>query len=383
MKKNIPFLAIILGVILVVIAVVIPSGSGETGFTHLTKMLPEDVGEFTYFDIGTLQSDEELQSVWSSVKDYFLGEDIYGENVSKITGFGIAGSQYNLMLYTGDFDIEEMTSEIEKSSLESFDFDGITIWTDQYSYSTAVVDDVVFVGGTDDIRLCVNVSNGKGSSLYEDEDAKDVLGRLPDGYMLGLTVLGDEASTETYGILAVGMSASRQGGNISQTSLLKLEDADAAGEYVTMLEEEGIAEEYDIVEDGQYLAISSTSELPGPEELAYHDVYDDLESAVIAYYYDHDSTFPTINGTVNISGYDFQILDICALISTAEGGLNDVPEGIASIEGEDNDNCDSGCAGCSADNHYIWAINDYGIFSVCVGDDCDVNGEDGFQGVWP
>jgi hypothetical protein len=60
-----------------------------------------------------------------------------------------------------------------------------------------------------------------------------------------------------------------------------------------------------------------------------------------------------------------------------------VSEGVASIEGSDNDNCDAGCGGCLAASHYIWAADEYGIYSTCVGADCEANGEDGYQGVWP
>lgn len=383
MKKAVPFLSLIVGVVLLVVALVLPSGSDDDDFTRMVKMIPEDIGEFLFIDTTMLQNDEDMASTWNTIKEDIIGEDIYSENISKVTGFGMAGSEYELLLYAGDFDLEQMTSTIEQNSIESFEYEGITIWTDQYSYSTAVIEDIVFIGSSEDIQLCVNVSNGNGTSLYDDKNAKDVLGRLPDGYMFGVTIVGDEASsTETYGILAVGMATSKQNGNISQVSLLNFEDSDAVQEYITLLESQ-IPEGYDVTQDGQYLMISSMSEIPGPEEEAYNSVYDDLLEAVVSYYTDSEGVFPTINGTVNISGYDPQILDICSLLTSAGGILSEVPEGIASIEGSDNDNCDAGCEGCLSSNHYIWAIDDYGIYSTCVGEGCEANGEGGFQGVWP
>jgi hypothetical protein len=382
MKKKVPFLSIILGVVLVVIAVVLPSGSGEDSFIRMAKMLPEELGEFTFIDVEMLQSDEAMSSTWDMLQEQFVGQEIYGENSSKVTGFGLGGSEYGLMLYAGDFNLSLMTLVIEESSVESFQYEGITVWTDMYSYSTAVIGDVVFIGSSEEVQMCIDVAEGEAASLYDNKDVQDVIGRLPGGYMLGIVVMGGDSSAGTYGLLAVGMSAWRQGGNISQMSLLKFEDSDAAQEYVTLIGSE-IPEDYDVSQDGQYLTISSTSELPGPEEEAYNSAYANLLDAVVAYYYDHDGELPTINGTVNISGYDSQILDICALLTTAEGGLNDVPEGVASVSDSDNDNCDAGCEGCSAASHYVWAIDDYGIYSTCVGDECDANGEDGFQGVWP
>ena len=381
MKKALPFLSMILGVVLIVIAVIIPSGSAEKdSFVRMVKMLPEDLPGLTFIDVKVLQSDSDMLSMWNQAKEQFFGEDLYGENVSKITGFGMAGSENEMMLYAGDFDLEQMTSIIEQGSVESFEYEGITVWTDQDASSTAVIDNVVFVGSSEDIQMCINLSNGEGASLYDNKDAKDTIGRLPDGYVLGVAVMN--SSENDYGLLVAGMAVSKNDGNISQVSLLKFDDSDAAQGYITEFEAQ-IPSDYVVTQDGEYVTISSTSEMPTPEEVAYNSVYSDLLEAVSSYYIDNDGVFPTINGTVNVSGYDLQILDICALLTSAGGILSEVSGGVASIEGSNNDNCDAGCGGCLAASHYIWAADEYGIYSTCVGADCEANGEDGYQGVWP
>jgi hypothetical protein len=125
--------------------------------------------------------------------------------------------------------------------------------------------------------------------------------------------------------------------------------------------------------------------MPSPEEEAYNSAYNDLQNAVVAYVTDSKGVFPTINGTVNISGYDLQIVDICSLLISEGGMLSEVPEGIASINGPDNDNCDAGCDGCLDTNHYIWAVDEYDGYvpSACVGTNCSEYNIDGYQGVWP
>jgi hypothetical protein len=381
MKKALPFLSMILGVVLIVIAVIIPSGSAEKdSFVRMVKMLPEDLPGLTFIDVKVLQSDSDMLSMWNQAKEQFFGEDLYGENVSQITGFGMAGSGNEMMLYAGDFDLEQMTSIIEQGSVESFEYEGITVWTDQNASSTAVIDNVVFVGSSEDIQMCINLSNGQGASLYDNKDAKDTIGRLPDGYVLGVAVMN--SSENNYGLLVAGMAVSKNDGNISQVSLLKFNDSDAAQAYITEFESQ-ISSDYVVTQDGEYVTISSTSEMPTPEEVAYNSAYSDLLKAVSSYYIDNNGVVPTINGTVNISGYDIQILDMCALLTSAGGILSEVSEGVASVEGSDNDNCDAGCGGCLAASHYIWAVDESGIYSTCVGADCEANGEDGYQGVWP
>ena len=379
--NTVRILSLIIGVVLLVIALVFCfRGSDKDDFIRMVKMLPEDIGSLTFVDVAMLQNDEDLQSMWNSIKEYYVGEDIYGENVSRITSIGIAGSASNVSMYAGDFDLEQMTSMIEHSSMESFEYEGITVWTDQNASSTAVIDNVVFVGSSEDIQLCINLSNGQGASLYDNKDAKDTIGRLPGGYVLGVAVMN--SSENDYGLLVAGMAVSKNDGNISQVSLLKFDDSDAAQGYITEFESQ-IPSDYVVTQDGEYVTISSTSEMPTPEEVAYNSAYSDLLEAVSSYYIDNDGVFPTINGTVNVSGYDLQILDICALLTSAGGILSEVSEGVASVEGSDNDNCDAGCGGCLAASHYIWAVDESGIYSTCVGAECEANSEDGFQGVWP
>ncbi|MFA5367410.1 MAG: hypothetical protein WC333_05985, partial [Dehalococcoidia bacterium] len=238
MKKAIPFVSLFLGVVLLIIAVVLPSGSGDAEFIRLAKMLPAELGELTYIDVDMLRSDERLSSTWDMVQEQFIGEDFYGEDAAKITGFGLAGSQYELWIYVGDFDLSVITSSIEDSSIESFKYKGINVWTDMYSYSTAIIDGLVFSGSRDDVQMCIDVAGGESASLYSNKAVQDVIGRLTGGYMLGVMVAGDgESSGDTYGILAVGMSAWRQGDSVIQMQLYKFEEADDVQEFVDMIGE--------------------------------------------------------------------------------------------------------------------------------------------------
>ena len=116
----------------------------------------------------------------------------------------------------------------------------------------------------------------------------------------------------------------------------------------------------------------------------YRCYEDKILDAVQAYQNENDGALPVVNATVNISGYDCQIIDICALLTSAGGILSEVPVGLASVDGSDNDNCNAGCEGCHGDFHYIWAVDEEGnVYSACVGANCSEYNSDDFQGVWP
>jgi hypothetical protein len=277
-----------------------------------------------------------------------------------------------------------MKSVIERNSSGSSDYKGVEIWTGKNASSTAVINDMVVNGSSEDIQRCIDVFKGAGTSLYDNKDARDIVNRLPDGYYLRLMVVVDEnSSVASYGILAAGMVVSKQGANDSQKTIYKFKDSNTAKQYMTEIQS-SIPSGSGVGLNGQYLTITTSSERPGVNESAYITAYYDIQDAVTSYATAHNGSFPTINGDVAISGYDFQIVDICSLLTLKGGILSKMPAGVASVNGSNNDNCDAGCEGCLTSNHYIWAVNGNGsVDSICVGANCSQYNTYGYQGVWP
>ena len=385
MKNAVRVLAVVVMLVSIVSVIGCSSGSDKGSFVSMLKILPENLSSITFIDVSMLQTDNDLISVWNQIHEQLLSEDVYGESVDKVTGFGIAaGGSSGVTLYEGDFDLNQMKSVIERNSSESSDYKGVEIWTGKNASSTAVIDDMVVNGSSEDIQRCIDVFKGAGTSLYDNKDARDIVNRLPDGYYLRLMVVVDEnSSVASYGILAAGMVVSKQGANDSQKTIYKFKDSNTAKQFMTDIQSQ-IPSGSGVTLNGQYLTITTSSERPGVNESAYITAYYDIQDAVTSYATAHNDSFPTINGTVDISGYDFQIVDICSLLTSKGGTLSKVPGGVASVSGSNNDNCDAGCEGCLTSNHYIWAVNGNGsVDSICVGANCSQYNTYGYQGVWP
>jgi hypothetical protein len=125
---------------------------------------------------------------------------------------------------------------------------------------------------------------------------------------------------------------------------------------------------------------------PGPRspQAAYNIIKEEVQEAVNEYQANNSALLSTLNGTVAINGSVYRILDVCSLLRSQGGWLRAVPDGIWSGNGSADDNCDSGCGGCSEYSHYIWAVDgNVSVHSTCVGSSCKANGQDGYQGVWP
>jgi hypothetical protein len=119
--------------------------------------------------------------------------------------------------------------------------------------------------------------------------------------------------------------------------------------------------------------------------VAYNSIETEIQYAVTTYRNKSDGEMPILNGSLaNADCSQCKIININTLLVINDGILPETPYGLWSGNGSNDDNCDGGCVGCSNTSHYIWAIdNDGSVYSTCVGEECEANGEDGYQGVWP
>jgi len=119
-------------------------------------------------------------------------------------------------------------------------------------------------------------------------------------------------------------------------------------------------------------------------EYTYDTAKVELQNAVKDYQNKNNGALPTVNGTVTINSSTYNIANICPLLTQNGGEKRTFLDCIWSGNRSADDNCDGGCAGCRATNHYIWAVDGNGsVYSTCVGDACEAHNQNGYQGVWP
>ncbi|MEA1958314.1 MAG: prepilin-type N-terminal cleavage/methylation domain-containing protein [Chloroflexota bacterium] len=122
---------------------------------------------------------------------------------------------------------------------------------------------------------------------------------------------------------------------------------------------------------------------------AYITVKDQIQTAVVAYQIESLGSYPLTDNTTTINGTAYGVIDMCALLSSADppGMLRDLPDGCADLAA--NDNCESAECTCDPASHYVWAIDILGnVHSTCINTSeneggCTNGSVDGFQTVWP
>lgn len=113
---------------------------------------------------------------------------------------------------------------------------------------------------------------------------------------------------------------------------------------------------------------------------AYNTSREELQGAVKNYQNKNGGALPMLNGTVNINGSVYHIVDVCLLLESNGGILKHSSDCLWSAS---DDNCNGSCEGCDSITSYIWAVDENGILhSTCVGQYCNSSGVDGYQG-WP
>ena len=114
----------------------------------------------------------------------------------------------------------------------------------------------------------------------------------------------------------------------------------------------------------------------------YNTDKSNIQTALDAYMTSHNGSMPVTVNSVQLSypSGTYAILNICALIGDGEL-LDGVP---ASARDDSFDNCAATSCDCKQNARYIWLVNPAGnVMSVCIGNDCDMNFADGYQGIWP
>ena len=125
----------------------------------------------------------------------------------------------------------------------------------------------------------------------------------------------------------------------------------------------------------------------------YNSMKGAIQNAVTAYIWDHDGERPPHEGNYNISVSDYgykecDVINICSLIRSLDWkrpeALPNVPDGCYGDKGEAGTNFYSEeCDNSSWAGEYVWLMDGEGqVYSTCIGNLCDANNADGYQGVW-
>ena len=246
-------------------------GSKSNGAAkQMMKKLPENTDSFIYIDLEAFRADDTLapglEDLLGSAEDMegWFGIDL--DNAKGFTG-GTMGKEEDaemVVLLSGRFDLAKAREALEDLGCDKDTYRSVEVWEAFGYYDIALMTNMVMFGSPDDVNACIDVIRGSDSSLYDNEEMRDILDCLPEGVLVGVgegSEFLNNDETEYEGLQIAGMSAGKgSDGKISCSGIFKFENEEAASAAIDEVEanagdEEGVSN-VKVRQDGQLLEAS-------------------------------------------------------------------------------------------------------------------------------
>jgi hypothetical protein len=195
------------------------------GAVDMMKVLPADVEDFSYVDLAMLPDRWWEKSGWW---ENFFGEDFLGQSLERVHNWGLCRTEY-IQLYSGSLFTESYPESLGWHPEEYHyyeEYGAIHYQSGSGGLGMAIVNHIVIAGYEEDVRRCIDVAMGDEPSLYDDENFRGVLDRLPKG--ISLSLWSPESESESWpGVLVEGRSWTEDNGTQIETRVYCYGD----GEY--------------------------------------------------------------------------------------------------------------------------------------------------------
>lgn len=169
--------------VLVVLAVLVPSTaackSKDSFLVQVMQLAPEDAKEVGCMDIKAMVEDPDLSFAYDEVIKS-LSYEIVGVDDTDISAYGIVEIDWeSTIVLFGDFNLEDVRAALEEEYFVEDEYLGVEIWTDDYEDSVAFIDSMIVSGNKDSVEACIRIHENEESSLYDNEDMRAVVDKLP------------------------------------------------------------------------------------------------------------------------------------------------------------------------------------------------------------
>ena len=179
--------------------------SGDNTMEGMIREVPQVATSSAYWNTKAMADDSDLHKLldkWKSDNETWLeGFAISSDKVEYFLQFSM---NPDILIVKGDFNLNELRTELQNRGYYDKDYKHVETWESADGQDRlAIMDDSLVGGNKDGVIEVINVFKGD-SSLYDDQDIKEVLDKLPGGI---LVYLDNYANGAPYnGLVASGES---------------------------------------------------------------------------------------------------------------------------------------------------------------------------------
>jgi hypothetical protein len=233
------------------------SGQGTGGADEaiaMMEMLPAGGEMFMFYSVSALREDEDLSAVYEDLGSEYGFED-FGVGMDDVDAIAAAGE---IFIIEGDGLADALAGTFGAYGAEEQEYGGAAYWSMQ-GFALAVKDGALIAGSEVDVKACIDLMNGEGDSLYEDENYQDIIDVLPEGFAYMVMEGQFDQEMEMWdGLLMTGMSMNIKDSTTALvTGVWMFEDAASAeaalDEAEAFIEGEEDVTLLDLEVDGKYI----------------------------------------------------------------------------------------------------------------------------------
>jgi len=177
---------------------------------QVMKIAPENALSITYFDLDATKEDPDCEHMYDDMCGSIGSEMWRSIKISDISGYAIIGVERGtLYLQIGKYDIKDIRNNLKEQGYTEGEYRASEIWTsDIYGMVMAYtfIGNMVICGDKDAVEACLRVHKNEEPSIYDNEDVKSVLDKLPAGIfhvidaMSGEDIMGKGLLTRSISI---------------------------------------------------------------------------------------------------------------------------------------------------------------------------------------
>ncbi|MFO8011236.1 MAG: hypothetical protein R6U89_10565 [Dehalococcoidia bacterium] len=244
--------------------------STETGVLQAMKMLPEDTREIIYWDISsnTIGSDE------AGIGFYVLYMSL-GDLVSYVHEINwVATTIEDDFITKADFD-EELIKELSENTNSTYRYANIPVRGDE-EIALTIIDKYILGGSKDFVQDCISVIEDGNKSLYDNEEFRDIVDRLPksESVSCGYSLIEEFENAKIVGGSINGYDEPR----LEHTTIIAFSSSKVANQNIEQVREELTSceavefHDIEVIQDGAILEVTYWRD--NPAYRAEHEYYE-------------------------------------------------------------------------------------------------------------
>ncbi len=263
--------------IVAMLVAVIAAGFGcardNRAFPQLMDSLPRTVGDFTYCDIKSVNSDTDLWDIFDAFEasaDARQVEDLI-QVIADVHVYARAVSYDNAALagpatvFRGDLDMAYLRLQMENRGYTRSANKSAEVWLPQenstYTDAVGIRDSALYLGDSTDVIACISAAaSGDALSLWDDPNLKTVADKLPNGIVVSVHRAAAGHGESYTGLVAYGKSygkANRDALNVKAVYLFGHDPAARAAQLAIEDHSRSLFDDVTIKTEGNLVVVTA------------------------------------------------------------------------------------------------------------------------------